>query len=107
MSFLLFILLILFLLVGWPLLRGWLYLQNVKRRVNDAFGGRDRQDSSPYDEDEYTDNGDRKIYGNNEGEYAEYEEVSGTIIEETAQTGDTRTIIEEQITDAEYEEINS
>ena len=110
MSFLLFILLLLFLMVGIPLLRGWLYMQNLKRRVNDVFGGRQQERSRRYeddDDDEYTETGERKIYGSTEGEYAEYEEVSGTVIEETAQTGDTRTIIEEQITDAEYEEINS
>ena len=107
MSFLLFILLILFLLVGWPLLRGWLYLQNMKRRVNDVFGDREQQDRSWRDnQEEYTETGERKIYGSGEGEYAEYEEVSGTIIEETTSTGDSRTIIEEQITDAEYEEIH-
>lgn len=107
MGFLLFILLILFLLVGWPLLRGWLYLQNMKRRVNDVFGDRQQQDRSwRDDEDEYTETSERKIYGSGEGEYAEYEEVSGTIIEEPASNGDNRTIIEEQITDAEYEEIH-
>lgn len=107
MGFLLFILLILFLLVGWPLLRGWLYLQNMKRRVNDVFGDREQQDRSWRDnQEEYTETGERKIYGSGEGEYAEYEEVSGTIIEETTSTGDSRTIIEEQITDAEYEEIH-
>ena len=107
MSFLLFILLLLFLMVGIPLLRGWLYMQNLKRRVNDAFGGRQQERSRRDDDEEYTESGERKIYGSTEGEYAEYEEVSGTVIEETAQTGDTRTIVEEQITDAEYEEINS
>ena len=106
MSFLLFILFVLFLMVGIPLLKGWLYMQNLRRRVNDAFGGRQQERSCrDEDDDEYTETGERKIYGSTEGEYAEYEEVSGTLIEETAQTGDTRTIIEEQITDAEYEEI--
>ena len=105
MSFLLLILLILLLLVGLPLLRGWLYLQDVKRRVNDTFGGRRQEERTRRDEEEYTETGDRKIYGSGEGEYAEYEDVSGTIIEETDANGNTRTVIEEQITDAEYEEI--
>ena len=106
MSFLLFILLVLFLMVGIPLLRGWLYMQNLRRRVNESFRGRQQHERPRRDDDEeYTETGERKIYGSTEGEYAEYEEVSGTLIEETAQTGDTRTIIEEQITDAEYEEI--
>ena len=44
MSFLLFILLILFLLVGLPLLRGWLYMQNLRRRVNESFRGRQQHE---------------------------------------------------------------
>lgn len=108
MGFLLFILLILFLLVGIPLIRGWLYMQNLKRRVNESFRGRQQHERPRREaEEEYTETGDRKIYTSNEGEYAEYEEVTGTIIEETAQTSETSTIVEEQITDAEYEEINS
>lgn len=108
MGFLLFILLILFLLVGIPLIRGWLYMQNLKQRVNESFRGRQQHERPRREaEEEYTETGERKIYTSNEGEYAEYEEVTGTIIEETAQTGETSTIVEEQITDAEYEEINS
>ena len=55
--------------------------------------------------EEYTETGERKIYTSGEGEYADFEEVHGTIIEETTSDGDTRTIIEEQVTDAEYEEV--
>ena len=105
-GFLLFILLILFLMVGVPLLRGWFYMQNLKRRVNESFRGRQEHERPRRDDDdEYTETGERKKYTSGEGEYAEFEEVRGTIIEETTQEGDTRTIIEEQITDAEYEEI--
>ena len=107
MSFLLFILLLLFLLVGIPLLRGWLYMKNLQRRAGEIFGGgqRQRERSRRDEDDEYSETGERKIYTSGDGEYAEFEEVSGTIIEETISDGDTRTIIEEQITDAEYEEI--
>ena len=109
MSFLLFILLILFLVVGIPLLRGWFYMQNLRRRVNESFRGRQqherprRERYEENDDQEYTETGDRKIFTSNEGEYADFEEVSGAVIEETTSTGST--IIEEQITDAEYEEI--
>lgn len=102
MSFFLFILLILFLIIGWPLLRGWLYMQSIRRRVNDAFGGangRQRQRVEQEEED------DGKIFDRTDGEYAEFEEVRGTVSQETVETGETRTVIEEQITDAEYEEI--
>lgn len=105
-SFLLFILLILFLMIGIPLLRGWLYMQGLRRRVNESFHGRQEHPRPRRDNEEYTETGERKIYGSTEGEYTEYEEVSSTTIEETTSAGDTRTIIEEQITDAEYEEIH-
>lgn len=57
--------------------------------------------------EEYTETGERKKYTSDEGEYADFEEVSGgTVTEETAsKEGDTRTVIEEQVTDAEFEEI--
>ena len=106
MSFLLFILFVLFLMVGIPLLRGWLYMQSLRRRVNESFRGRQQHERPRRDEDdEYTETGERKIYGSGDGEYADFEEVSGTIIEETTSAGETRTIIEEQVTDAEFEEI--
>lgn len=106
MNFLLFILLILFLMVGIPLLRGWFYMQNLKRRVNESFRGRqehERPRRERYEEEEYTETGERKIFTSGEGEYADFEEVNGTIIEETTSTSET--VIEEQITDAEYEDL--
>ena len=83
-------------------------MQNLRRRVNESFRGRQQHERPRRDEEEeeYTATGERKIFTSNEGEYADFEEVSGTIIEETTPDGDTRTIIEEQITDAEYEEIH-
>ena len=106
MSFLLFILLVLFLMVGIPLLRGFFYMQNLRRRVNESFRGRQQHERPRRDDnEEYTETGERKIFTSNEGEYADFEEVRGTVIEETTTDGDTRTIIEEQVTDAEYEEI--
>ena len=107
MNFLLFILFVLFLMIGIPLLRGWFYMQNLKRRVNESFRGRQQHERPRRDEEEeeYTETGERKIFTSNEGEYADFEEVSGTIIEETAPDGETNIIVEEQITDAEFEEI--
>lgn len=107
MNFLLFILFILFLMIGIPLLRGWFYMQSLKRRVNESFRGRQQHERPRRDEEEeeYTSTGERKIFTSNEGEYADFEEVSGTIIEETAPDGETNIIVEEQITDAEFEEI--
>ena len=108
MSFLLFILLVLFLMIGIPLLRGWLYMQNLRRRVNESFRGRQQHERPRRnnDEEEYTETGERKIFTSGDGEHADFEEVRGTTIEETTSTSETRTIIEEQVTDAEYEEIS-
>lgn len=106
MSFLLFILFVLLLMVGIPLLRGWFYMQNLRRRVNESFRGRqehERPRRERYEEEEYTETGERKIFTSGEGEYADFEEVNGTIIEETTTTSET--VIEEQITDAEYEDL--
>ena len=103
MSFLLFILLILFLLIGWPLLRGWLYMNSLRRRVNESFRGRQQHERPRRDYEDDEEDGERKIYNSGDGEYAEYEEVSGTVMEETT----TQTIIEEQIIDAEYEDVNT
>ena len=107
MHFLLFILLILLLMIGIPLLRGWLYMQSLRRRVNESFRGRQEHERPRRDaaDEEYTETGERKIYRTGEGEYADFEEVTGTIVEETTSTGETRTVIEEQVTDAEFEEI--
>ena len=107
MPLFLFILLILVLMVGIPLFTGWLYMNKVRRRVNESFRGR-QQHERPYrddDDEEYTDTGERKKYTSKEGEYADFEEVSGTVIEETTSTGDSRIVIEEQVSDAEYEEV--
>ena len=106
MSFFGFILLILLLMVLVPLIKGWLYMQNVKRRINESFRGRQQHERPRRDDDEeYTSTGERKKYTSDEGVYTEFEEVSGTIIEETTSDGASRVIVEEQITDAEYEEI--
>ncbi len=103
MSFFLFILLVLFLLIGWPLLRGWLYMNSLRRRVNESFRGRQQHERPRRDYDDDEEDGERKIYNSGDGEYAEYEEVSGTIMEEAT----TQTIIEEQVIDAEFEDVNT
>jgi len=126
MGFLLFIILILFLILGWPLLRGWLYMRSLRQRVNETFGqGRRQQQQQQYDDygssqqrgysddDEQQDNygqGDRKIFDSSDGEYVEFEEIKGERIETqtVADDGSTswRTVEqEEQIIDVEFEEI--
>jgi len=116
MTFLLFVLIVLLLIVGWPMLRGWLYMRNLRSRINDTinetFGGGQQQqqqrDYSDYntqraatDKDD-----DGKIFDSTDGEYVEFEEVKGVRIEQTTTADDyTQTVVEEQIVDVEFEDI--
>ncbi len=100
------IIMLIILTVGIPLYRGWLFMQSLKRHVNESFRGRQQHERPRRDDDdEYTATGERKIYKSGEGEYTDFEEVSISTVEETVSTSET--IIEEQITDAEYEEISN
>lgn len=102
MGFLLFILLIIFTLIGWPLLRGWLYMQSIKKRVNDVFGDRQQTRQQRRAHEYEQDDTDGKIYDSSDGEYAEFEDLRGTTVEQPATTS---TIVEEQVIDAEFEDI--
>ena len=88
----------------------WLQWRKLRRNIfmphGDEMPPYGRRQSNRRGE-EYTETGERKKYTSDEGEYADFEEVlGGTVTEETASTeGDTRTVIEEQVTDAEFEEI--
>jgi len=111
MSFLLFILLILFLMLGLPMLRGWLRLRALRKQVNETFGGRrQQQQQRAQRNDEDDDDEDHKIFDSNDGEYVEFEEIVGTYIQQETSVDDSdtmrQTIVEEQIIDAEFEEIN-
>ena len=90
------LLLALFVIV-YPLVRVWWILHKLRKQVNETM--RAASDAAAQAEKP------QKRYADDVGEYADFEEVSGTVIEETASTGETRTIIEERVTDAEYEEI--
>ena len=52
MSFFGFILLVLLLMVLIPLIKGWLYMQNVKRRINESFRGRQQHERPRRDDDD-------------------------------------------------------
>ena len=79
-------------------------MNSLRRRVNESFRGRQQHERPRRD---YEEEDDGKIFNSGDGEYAEYEEVSGTIAEETSSTGETQTIIEEQVIDAEFEDVNT
>ena len=100
MTTLLIILFILF--IGIPVFRAWRSIHDMRKKVNESFGGRQRRNDSG-DDYETT----RKRYTDKDGEYAEFEDVTGPATEEPAPgyTGDSRTVVEEQVTDAEFEEV--
>jgi|GEM_PF-745941 len=122
MTLLLLIILLLFLLFGWPLLRGWLYMRSLRQRVDETFRGgqqqsRSRTSNYADDEDSNGDSSDwqqndkshrsRKIYTDSDGEYAEFEEIAVTREEQTTDNNQwQQTVVEEQIVDVEFEEIN-
>ena len=99
-TLLIIILLIVLGYIAMPLIKGWLYMRNLRDKVNESFGGR-RNDSSTNKE------GDHKIYTDKDGEYAEFEDITGPVNEGPAPncTDGSGTVVEEQVTDAEFEEV--
>ncbi|MBO7609262.1 MAG: hypothetical protein J6S96_03550 [Muribaculaceae bacterium] len=93
------ILVILF-IIFFPIIKMWMFMRRARRNMEDAYEQL-RRHSQP---DASTDNGryhDR--YGDDVGEYADYEEVRGEPHLEP-ETEDP-VAMEEQVVDAEFEEI--
>ena len=81
-------------------------MHNLRNKVNESFRGRQENGNRRNDNDEDHGNG-HKIYTDKDGEYADFEDVKGPMAEEAADnTTDARTVVEEQVTDAEFEEIS-
>ncbi len=106
-----FILIIALLL--WPFIRILMHANRARRQFQDIFrqqnarqeGSRQRRDDGDYD----TATGRRKVYGKDDGEYVDFEEVQEDNAPHTAPGTSTATqdsqVIEPQITDAEFEEV--
>lgn len=105
-------LLLLFLIVFiiWPLLRAGLLVYKARKQMRDLFGGGARKGGGRRQEQQPPRR--RKKIDPNVGEYVEFEEIktytqsSGEVRTETSETGSSgRTVTEEQIEDAEWEDI--
>lgn len=104
MSFLLFIILVLVLVLLQPILKIWLQI----RRVRNAYRDMAREQQQAYERNTHTrkGKGKSKIFSRNEGEYVEFTEIEVTeTTEPPTPAGDTSVPYEEQISDAEWEEI--
>lgn len=108
------LLLFLFVFIIWPLLRAGLLVYKARKQMRDLFGGGARKGGARRQEQQPPQQPPRrrKKIDPNVGEYVEFEEIktytqsSGEVRTETSETGSSgRTVTEEQIEDAEWEDI--
>lgn len=110
MSLLSFLLILLLLFLAWPLLRTWLFLKQTRRHFDDAMRQTQGNASGPggrtHDE-EYTETGERKIFHDDEGEEVTFEDLPGAAPPpaEPPADDDTDYTAQQQVEDAEFEEI--
>jgi flagellar biosynthesis/type III secretory pathway M-ring protein FliF/YscJ len=107
------LLIILLLLLLWPVIRLALGYRKLRQHMSQAYrqqqydndsrqGRQRRQDSGDYDPA----TGRRKVYSESDGEYVDFEEVdNGRRDTVAAQQQACDTVVEEQVSDAEYEDI--
>lgn len=99
-----FTLILLFLLgyfVIWPLIKGALFLNNIKKRYNDTFEQTLKKRST-------SKKNEKKIFGADEGEYIKFQEIKIEASEYKETTTDIPGSVayeENQISDADWEEI--
>ncbi len=108
---LLFILLLVFLL--WPLIRLVAGVHSMRRHINKTYNAQQQRRQHQYNNsttrpgnrDTYYDpaTGKRKVYTATDGEYVDFEEVTDG--RKPAATPAEPIVVEEQITDVEYEDI--
>ena len=108
-----FLLLIILLLLLWPVIRLALGYRKLRQHMSQAYrqqqydndsrqGRQRRQDSGDYDPATWR----RKVYSESDGEYVDFEEVdNGRRDTVAAQQQACDTVVEEQVSDAEYEDI--
>lgn len=106
MSFGLFILLIFVIIIGIPLFRVFNTIRKLRKNYREMFGGgprssQGRRQSQPR---QNTRPKREKIIKPDEGEYVEFEEITSTT-QTFSDGGKKYTYTEEQVTDAEWEDI--
>ena len=91
------LLLILLFIILYPIIKGWMTMNRMRRTVRDAFDAA-RQVDEPVED------GRKKVFGNDDGIYADYEEVAGKPAPETPNYEKTSTSdAEQQVVDADFE----
>lgn len=111
MSFLTLIYIFLLILLIRFVVRGYMMYRRYKKAMTDAFGfnpfGSARQQTNHSDGRQQTARRQekKKVFDREDGEYVAYEEVSVSHTEQSAADGSTREVTEEQIIDAEWEDI--
>ncbi|MBR3100429.1 MAG: hypothetical protein IKH19_01590 [Muribaculaceae bacterium] len=92
------LLLILLFVILYPIIKGWMAIRRMHRSVRDAFDAARQVDESVED-------GQRKVFSEDDGVYADYEEVRVPRTESPEQEKSSQSGTESQIIDADYEEI--
>ena len=83
------LLLILLFIILYPIIKGWMAMNRVRRQV-----------------DEPVEDGRKKVFGTDDGVYADFEDMAGKPSAETSDYEKTSTSgIEQQVVDADFEEI--
>ena len=93
------LLLIILFIIFFPIFKIWMMMRRARRNMEDAYEQlRRRSEAENY--------GNDKRYDYPTGEYADYEDVSGSRPENANTTSDnSSTVAEEQVVDAEFEDI--
>jgi len=89
-------------IVLFPLIKGWLWVRSCRDEWERVTRNTQDQYREQYGTGATT---DEKVYSADEGEVVEYEDVECCRIDTTDDDASTTTIVEEQITDAEFEEL--
>ncbi len=93
------LLLILLFIILYPIIKGWMAMNRVRRTVRDAFDAA-RQVDEPVED------GRKKVFGTDDGVYADFEDMAGKPSAETSDYEKTSTSgVEQQVVDADFEEI--
>ena len=95
------LLLIILFIIFFPIIKMWMLMRRARRNMEDAYDQLRRRGQTGTSSNDSGRRDDR--YGDDVGEYADYEEVNGASGPETESEGPIAQ--EEQVVDAEFEEI--
>ena len=98
MSFFIFLIFIFFFIVAFPLLHVVAAFLNMKRRVANAFGGKEKPEKANEEPQR------RKVYDKDVGEYVKFEEIAVDKSDDTPMEK-VEYREESQVSDVEFEEI--